>query len=200
MHHHFITVAWITGCLGTACSRGHDDSEAVAAGLYIVSAPVCVSTGKTPNYPSASHKLALFDFSDETNHTLAIGPQERLAYDQAIEVWTKEGCELSRKRNIVTNKDSDFSFMQGRDFSFVPTDCTLPLTYRQGSFQVGAAYSDIFSKSESHNEEIAYEVEEIDASYILKSKASEAYYQLWRSYGCGENDQISITLKEQSPP
>lgn len=172
-----------------ACGKASEPSwsRALPLGFFDLTSPVCRSTGKAPEYPAVSYRVALFDFDQLAEHTLAVSSHD------VKEVFRTETCRVETTRSIYQNYDGFFSTRHDRKYVFEPTGCTLSATAQGTPYKIGPDYSDLLKDGEDRAEELPYEVTtDDDHTYRLKSKDLADLNDLWGSYGCAKPDRIEI--------
>lgn len=171
-----------------ACSSGADPQLALPLGTYTVSAPVCVSTGKAPNYPSATQKAALYDFDGLSAHTLTLTTMI------ATETFTATGCQLVGAHPVFKNSGNDYAASRYGGFGFTPVGCDLTVVVGGASSSVGTNTTSQFQTSTDESEFIPYVVATGAGGYTLTSADDPNLDSVWASYGCAASDQIRLSL------
>lgn len=156
-------------------------------GAYDLSAPTCGSTGEAPAYPSVSYRVALFDFDDLTEHSLAI---DGLTLK---ETFRSKDCLVVATHSLFKNYDGIFSARHDRKFTFEPAGCLLNATAQGTTFRVGPDFSDLLKDSEDRAEELPFLVTtENDHSYKMISDDYPDLNDLWGAYGCAKPDRLKL--------
>lgn len=177
----------------SACGKSSSSGSepALPEGSYQIKGPVCLSTGQSPTYPDAAHRLNLFDFVDASRHTLTIGD-----FTSWREI-SNGSCTLTVEQPIRTNINGSFVQMHTRKSAFVPEGCTLKIEAKGQVFNVGALSSNVFAEREGEDPDLPYELSasaEHPKTFTMLSQNIDALNVLWSSYGCAETDRLKWTL------
>lgn len=162
-------------------------------GTYDLTGPVCGSTGKAPEYPAASYRLALFDFDDLSERSLTL---DGLAVK---EVFRGEGCLVTISHAVYQNYDGIYSARHDRKFVYEPLGCTLAVTAAGTTLRAGPTYSDLMKDSDDRTEELPFQVQtNDDRSYEMTSQDLPELNALWATYGCAQLDRIKVKAVRRS--
>lgn len=157
-------------------------------GTYDLTAPVCGSTGEPPAYPAVSYRVALFDFDDLTERSLAL---DGLAVE---ETYRAKDCTVIARHTLYKNYDGIYSARHDRKFSFDPPGCALTATARDTTLKVAPEFSDLMKDSDDRSEELPFEVAtDDDHTYRLTSGDYPDLNELWGTYGCAKPDRLKIS-------
>lgn len=175
----------LLACSGSSGTHGGGDSSAsLPEGVYDLKPPACLTSGKAPAYPTASHKAVFGAFDELTSATMTLSGSE------AHYVFTDADCTLTVARLVHQNENANFSLKLARTHTFEPEGCLLTLVQKGARFEAGRGYGDLFTDQKDFREEVPFDVAASDRTYTLTSDDREDLDKLWGSYGCAPADRL----------
>jgi hypothetical protein len=183
-------------------SCSHDKAEdfawAVTPATYDVSAPVCASSDAAPSYADSSYQANLYVFDAPTTHTLDIDGSH------AVETLADADCTVTIQRHVYQNGNGELTLSLQRRHEFTPADCTLQMTWRGRTFDLGATSGDVFADSDDTAAEIPWVPTAVSTDtdpaggYELLTRDDPHLDDLWATYGCPKADRLRRRLTPQA--